>query len=372
MPNETELSDVLSDFARTLLLDTPMQGILDHMVRRVADLLPVTSAGVTVAWNDGDPELMAGSNHMALDLEFLQTVLGEGPRWLTTKTGEPVTIPDLNADGHFPGYRAQAIAAGVRALFAFPFRVGGEVVGTLDLYVNTTGALEPSVVRAAQMLADVGSAYLVNARSRADLQEASALARERSVHDPLTGLPNRVLLLERLEHAFLRGRRSGNLTAVLFCDLDKFKGVNDAYGHRVGDELLKAVAKRLTRQLRPGDTLARLAGDEFVLVLEDVTEAEVRIIADRMDVAFADPFLLSCGEVFTKVSIGIAFGGRANERPVKVLEKADLAMYHAKREGGGRHHLIAIGEQMVRDHAGNGHDENRPPKSPLSLGRWSR
>jgi diguanylate cyclase (GGDEF)-like protein len=163
-----------------------------------------------------------------------------------------------------------------------------------------------------------------------------------------------------LEHAFLRGRRSRNLTAILFCDLDKFKRVNDVFGHRVGDELLIAVAERLAKQLRPGDTLARLAGDEFILVLEDVSEAEVRVIAGRVDAAFTDPFLLSCGEVRTNVSIGIAFAGRGNERPVKVLEKADLAMYQAKREGGGRHYVLGYGEPAVMAQRGAFRPRLRP------------
>lgn len=336
-----------------MLMDVEEQNLLDHFVRHVAGLLPVAAVGVSLSWTDDEPELMAGSNKSALDFEFLQTVLEEGPRPLTTTTGEAVAIPNLAHDPRFPVFRSQAAAAGLAAVFTFPLRMGGDTVGALDLYANTPGELDESSMRAAQILADVGSAYLINARSRADLQLASARARQRSVHDPLTGLPNRVLLLERLEHAFLRGRRSGNLTAVLFCDLDKFKAINDAYGHRVGDELLVAVASRLTRQLRPGDTLARLAGDEFVLVLEDVSEVEVRIIADRIDAAFADPFSLSCGEVRTKASIGISFGGHANERPVKVLEKADLAMYAAKREGGGRHHLIRQGEQFMRVQQGD-------------------
>ena len=211
---------------------------------------------------------------------------------------------------------------------------------------GTPRKLDADAMRAAQTLADVAAAYVTNARSRVDLQAASARARQRSLHDPLTGLPNRVLLLERLEDAF-RGRRSRSLTAVLFCDLDKFKRINDVFGHRIGDEVLVAVAERLTAQLRPGDTLARLSGDEFVLVLEDVSEAEARVIADRIEAAFSYPFPLSCGEIRTHASIGIALGGQGNERPVKVLEKADLAMYKAKRESGGRSRLIDAGGQFA-------------------------
>jgi diguanylate cyclase (GGDEF)-like protein len=348
MPSERELSDVLSEFARTMLKESKMQDILDHFVRRVADVLPVSAAGVTLSWTDGDPEMMAGSNQLALDFELLQSVLGEGPRFTACLTGDGVLIPDLKADHRFTAFRRRARSDGLAAVFTFPLRNGRELAGALNLYRDAPGELDDHAQRVAQTLADVAAAYLTNARSRLDLQEASARARKRSLHDPLTGLPNRVLLLERLEHAFLRGRRSRNLTAILFCDLDKFKRINDVFGHRIGDELLVAVAERLTAQLRPGDTLARLSGDEFVLVLEDVSEAEARVIADRIDAAFSLPFALSCGDIRTHASIGIACGGRANERPVKILEKADLAMYKAKRDGRSRRNLVGDGDIHVK------------------------
>ena len=108
---------------------------------------------------------------------------------------------------------------------------------------------------AAQTLADVAAAYLINAQARADLQASSERSRQAALHDALTGLPNRVLMLERSSMRFAARSRSGKLSAVFFLDLDRFKAVNDTYGHRVGDELLVAVAERLTDVLRPGDTL---------------------------------------------------------------------------------------------------------------------
>ena len=123
---------------------------------------------------------------------------------------------------------------------------------------------------AAQTLADVVTAYLLNARAREDLQDSSDRSREAALHDSLTGLPNRVLMLERMEDAFARSRRSGKSTVALFVDLDQFKSINDTYGHRVGDELLVAVARRVAALIRPGDTLARLSGDEFVAICDDL------------------------------------------------------------------------------------------------------
>ena len=114
---------------------------------------------------------------------------------------------------------------------------------------------------AAQTLADVTAAYLRNAQARAALRDSSDRFRESSLHDALTGLPNRELLAERLTHAVLRARRSRKLAAVLFIDLDGFREISHRYGHSVGDELLVGVTARLTGVLRPGDTLALLYGD---------------------------------------------------------------------------------------------------------------
>ena len=129
-------------------------------------------------------------------------------------------------------------------------------------------------------------------------EEASARSHERSVHDALTGLPNRILLLERIEHAIVRSGRSRKVVAVLFIDLDDFKKVNDAHGHQVGDELLLAVAERISVALRPADTLARLSGDEFVILCEELDEVvQVETIASRIVDALAKPFSLSVADV---------------------------------------------------------------------------
>ncbi len=113
MVDETELSDILSEFARTMLRDSKMQGILDQFVRRVADFLPITSAGVSLSWTDGDPELMAASSPSALEFELLQSVLGEGPRFLSGRTGDVVAIPDFKSDRQFSGFHRRAVDGGL-------------------------------------------------------------------------------------------------------------------------------------------------------------------------------------------------------------------------------------------------------------------
>lgn len=227
---ERQLSSVLSEFARTMLTDFPIQGILDHLVLRIVDILPITGAGVALISPTTAPHYVAASDNAALRFEQLQTELGEGPCLAAYRTGEAVAVTDLRSEGRFDTFVPRAIAIGLAAVFTFPSRQGGDRLGALDLYRNTAGTLSDEDMVTAQTLADVTAAYLLNAKARAGLQDSSDHFRQSSVHDPLTGLPNRVLLLERIEHAITRSGRSKKLVALLFIDLDDFKRVNDVHG----------------------------------------------------------------------------------------------------------------------------------------------
>jgi diguanylate cyclase (GGDEF)-like protein len=243
------------------------------------------------------------------------------------------------------------VNAGLAAVFTFPLRHEDLLLGALDLYRDKAGSLSPGSMSAAQTLADVAAAYLINAQARSDLQDSSDQSRDAALHDGLTGLPNRTLLLQRLEHAFLRDGRSGKMTAVLFVDLDQFKAVNDTHGHQLGDELLVAVAERLTGVLRSGDTLARLAGDEFVVVCEDIDDSsQADTIALRFNNALAQPFVVSGVKLNLQASVGIAFTGGGNDAPDELIRDADLAMYRIKREKGGGHQVLDLRQLHLAEH----------------------
>ena len=330
------LADVLSEFARTMVTNFPIQGILDQLVKRIVDILPVTAAGVTLIAPGLEPRYVAASDSSALRYEKLQTELSEGPCLAAYTTGGPISVPDLHLESRFPAFTPRALESGLTAVFTFPLRHGDVRLGALDLYRSTPGPLSPESMTAAQTLADVAAAYLINAQARADLQDSSDQSREAALHDGLTGLPNRVLMLQLLEHALRVARRSGKTSAVFFVDINRFKDVNDTYGHQTGDELLVAVAQRLTQQLRPGDSLARLAGDEFVILcedLEDTTQADP--IAVRVSAELSRPFILSGAQVHVSASIGIGFTGPDIDAPEALLDSADLAMYRSKRDRAG-------------------------------------
>lgn len=372
---EENLSDVLSEFARTLVTDFPIQGILDHLVKRIVEILPVTGAGVTLIDAGLAPEYVAASDGAALRYEQLQTELGEGPCLAAYKSDEAVSVPDLSTDDRFPAFAPAAVAEGLRAVFTFPLRQGDRQLGALDLYRSEAGPLDDRDMAAAQTLADVATAYLLNAQARADLRDSTERFRESSLHDALTGLPNRILFNQLLHHAVLRGRRSNKLVAILFADLDRFKEVNDTYGHRVGDELLIAVADRLTSLLRPGDTLARLSGDEFIILCDDLDDAaQAQAVAGRVIAALLEPFRLEHATLVMSASVGIAFAGRGEDVPEQFISDADAAMYQAKRKGGARAEIIDLRALQVtqdrarleRDlHGATGRGEMRAEYQPI-------
>jgi diguanylate cyclase (GGDEF)-like protein len=160
------------------------------------------------------------------------------------------------------------------------------------------------------------------------------------MHDPLTGLPNRLLFLDRLNQAIARCRRSQSSVGVAFLDLDRFKNVNDSLGHDAGDELLIQVARKLESVIRPGDTVARFGGDEFSVLCEDLPNETAREktveIADRLLSAVLRPLVVRGTEMFVGASVGIAMATSGEERPEELLRDADAAMYHAKDAGRGR------------------------------------
>ena len=348
---ERQLSDLLSEFARTLLTDFPIQGILDHLVVRIAKVLPISSVGVTLISDTDTPRHVAASDDSALRFVRLQTELGEGPCLTAHRTGRTVTAPDLESDARFPEFARRALDEGLRAVFSFPLQVENHRLGALDLYRETPGPMNAEAMATAQTLADVTTAYLLNADARAELQASSRKAQHNSLHDPLTGLPNRTLFVQRLDHAMLRARRSKKVVAVFFADLDEFKAVNDSFGHHVGDELLIAVAGRLGNVMRPGDTLARLSGDEFVILCEDLDDASAaEPLAARIEAVLTESFVLSDSEITVAASVGIAFSGLGEDVPERLLEEADAAMYQAKRSGGGRHAVIDLREHRDVSH----------------------
>ncbi|HEU4594757.1 MAG TPA: EAL domain-containing protein [Pyrinomonadaceae bacterium] len=190
---------------------------------------------------------------------------------------------------------------------------------------------EGRVIRMAGSLTDITERKLAEARLVHD-----------ALHDSLTGLPNRALFMDRLSHALERATRHTEFSfAVIFIDLDRFKMVNDSFGHAAGDALLAEVAARLCECLRAGDTVARLGGDEFTVLVEDLEHARDAIgTAERIQARFARPFDLGGHEVFASASVGVALSAIGYERPEDILRDANTAMHRAKSQGRACHRVF--------------------------------
>ena len=182
-----------------------------------------------------------------------------------------------------------------------------------------------------------------------DVSVARKLANQmefQATHDSLTGLPNRALLVDRLQQAISRAPWNKKHIAVLFLDLDRFKLVNDTMGHDVGDELLKQVASRLSVCLRDGDTVSRLGGDEFVIILRDLACVDdVALLANKLIEVFKRPFQLPLDEIFTSSSIGISIYPQDGDAPLVLMKKSDAAMYQAK--AAGKDKFVFYNEEMT-------------------------
>jgi len=171
-----------------------------------------------------------------------------------------------------------------------------------------------------------------------DITERKRMERElahQALHDSLTGLPNRVLLTDRLVHGLAGSRRRGSRLGVMFVDIDHFKAVNDSLGHTIGDDLLARAAERISAAIRPGDTVARFGGDEFVVVCDDVSVLKTEQIAGRVLASLSRPYLIGSHEVNASASLGLAVADE-DATPESLLRDADAAMYRAKERGRGR------------------------------------
>jgi diguanylate cyclase (GGDEF)-like protein/PAS domain S-box-containing protein len=225
---------------------------------------------------------------------------------------------------------------GLRTVWSLPVSAPEEsrIMGVLELYLGDDR--RPTDMQRA-VLERTRDLIALTVDRAAQTRQLGYLA----LHDTLTSLPNRALVVDRLEHALARLADRHATLALLFIDLDHFKVVNDGLGHDTGDELLVAVGRRLSTTVRRQDTVARLGGDEFVVVCEDLTdEHQAEELAARTVEALSMPFGLSRAEVTVTPSVGIAATRRSTDTPLSLLRDADAAMYRAKRRGGARFELF--------------------------------
>jgi diguanylate cyclase (GGDEF)-like protein/PAS domain S-box-containing protein len=296
---------------RGVMFDVTEHKEAEEHVRHFANIVERTPLGVlTAQLDDGGALRLVAANPAASDLLGVQTGLLLGHRL-------DEAFPRLTADSL--GDRLVAVAAGGQAF-------------DVDALSSATPDPERVVALRAFPLPQRSVGIAIDDVTGASL--ATAALRRRAMHDDLTGLPNRTLLRDRLRQALHHSERTGEPVALMILDLDQFKEVNDALGHQYGDLLLIAVARRLQRIVREGDTIARLGGDEFALLLTTNADSTGAVrVADKVSAALQEPFEIEGMALQTNASIGIAVYPLHAETADALTQRADVAMYAAKRTG---------------------------------------
>ena len=240
----------------------------------------------------------------------------------------PVICNDIATDERMEQLRGPALQRGYRSAVVLPLILDGRPVGAFVLYASETGVFDDEEMRLLVEMAGDISFALDHLKKEEQLNYLAYF-------DGITGLPNRVLFQDRLERAMVDAGRRGRLVGVVFLDMDRFKTINDSLGHAIGDQFLKGVAERLMRAAREGDTVARLAGDEFGLVLADMRHADDAAgVAQKILDSFAQPFSVAGHEIFASASLGLTLYPLDDDSVVGLVRNADVAMYRAKESGG--------------------------------------
>jgi diguanylate cyclase (GGDEF)-like protein len=296
----------------------------------------VSDAVLATVWPNGHDHIEPSAIEAIVQTDLLSTRhIG---RWLVT--GQTIGEEERRVLGALGGMVDRLTLDDlVKAYFAWRdamLRFLGEAVAELGTPPEIATQVAAIIARNSD-----GSVVRMARRFEQERQLLHERLAVQATHDALTGLPNRLLLFDRIEHALRMTARSGQRLAALFVDLDGFKAVNDRLGHQAGDEVLRVAAERISDAVRDADTVARFGGDEFVVLCENVGEPERPVeIASRIIAALNRPFVVSAGAASISASVGIAVSEGCDE-PNGLLMRADQAMYAAKQHGPGEHRLAA-------------------------------
>ncbi|HEX6459663.1 MAG TPA: EAL domain-containing protein [Thermoleophilaceae bacterium] len=326
------LLEQLTSIQEAISRRASLQEVFDTIVHAAARLLDLEMVAIRVADSD-DPGRMSTPAVIGHPPELVEAL-----RYGQTNAGATAAAPELGRlvvlDDYqsAPGARPEAVAYGVTTSMAAPLHEHGSVIGSLVVSSRERDR-HFTAVDQDMFVAFCEHASLALAAARTGDTMRQALT------DPLTGLANRALFMDRLDHSLARAARRGAAVSVIFVDLDRFKLVNDTLGHAEGDKLLFDVAARIRGCLRRAETAARLGGDEFAILLEEARdEMAAAHVAQRVASALREPFMLGDREVFVTCSIGIAVG--TVEDAETLLRNADVAMYRAKGRGKDRYEIF--------------------------------
>lgn len=259
---------------------------------------------------------------------------GMGAQAVVARERRPLWIRNIAEREDF-GRRAAAVKAGLRAVIMVPVAAGNDLEALIEFFMREPRPEDEALVQTVNSVAAQLGALIRRKRTEARLVYLAH-------HDVLTGLPNRALFSDRLRQALFEANRQGRLVAVAFLDLDRFKNINDSLGHETGDLLLRGVADQLLQSVRETDTVARISGDEFMLVLPGLTQVDdAARIAQKILTSLRKPFVIAGQELFVSASLGIAIYPHDAKDVEGLLRNADVAMYRAKDMGRNAYQFYA-------------------------------
>lgn len=320
----------MAELDRSILSALDADYIIETLLRRMPDVVACDFVLLAVFdRHDGVTarlRITRGHDHA----EPLRHSVALTPRDIQALQANRVLSVDAGRD-ELPAYLLSLHDQGAAHFLLFPIELQQEVAGVMGLAYRQPHDLQPEDIEQTRELAGRIAVALSNAAWEEKLYHHAH-------YDTLTNLPNRLLLKDRLEQAMARAGRTGNTVAILFIDLDRFKDVNDSLGHRAGDELLVLVAQALHECIRATDTVVRLGGDEFTVIIPDIDRQDdafstVDAVAKQIHATLSRPFRVGGHEIRVTASMGIAFYPRDADNYDDMLRKADSAMYHAKGRG---------------------------------------
>jgi diguanylate cyclase (GGDEF)-like protein len=265
----------------------------------------------------------------------------EGITYQVARGGKKIVVNDTTTDPLFEDRPWEG------SITSLPLKIGQKVLGVMNVALKRAHTFSSEEIQVLEFLADQAAIAIQNAKlyeqaqqEIADRKKAEKAIKHLANHDALTGLPNRRLFTERIQLEIARSERSAQKFCLMLFDLDQLKEVNDSYGHNVGDLLLQAVSQRLLALLRKSDTVARMGGDEFLLILPEMKNPQDAIqTAERILLALSTPFHLEGYQIIISTSIGITFFPDNGKDMKQLLKNADIAMYQSKQKGGNVFHL---------------------------------
>jgi diguanylate cyclase (GGDEF)-like protein len=339
-----ELESVLA-MGREVAAALDSQAVGDLIARHIANAVGFDECGI-YAWERSDALVRTVGYHpierrAVLDETFSLADYPETAQVLETRKVSVTDVGDTQADS---AELAFLTALGGQLMFQIPMVVNQQAIGTVELLARTDASLDERQIALAQTMASEAGVLFENARLYAHI-------RHQAFYDHLTGLPNRALFGDRLRHALARRSEDpSHRSAVFFVDVDDFKVINDRYGHAIGDAVLSAVADRLQSVLRPGDTVARLSGDEFGILVEDVSGRRgAAAVAARIVEAFERPLSTGQHDITVSASVGVDVESAPNTDAEALIRNADFAMYGAKQSGKRRYRLYRSEERTAAD-----------------------